>query len=88
MTITLNPDQEVWLQTLVASGDFTSVEAVARQLIDERIAERALEADDLAWAKPAVDEGIAALARGEVLSREEYRARMAAVVTGLSQKRQ
>jgi antitoxin ParD1/3/4 len=84
MTITLNPDQEAWLQTLVASGDFTSVEAAARQLIDERIAERELEADDLAWAKPYVDEGLAALERGEVLSREEYMERMDAVMAGLS----
>ena len=84
MTITLNPDQEAWLQTRVASGDFMSVEAAARQLIDERIAERELEADDLAWAKPAVDEGIAALERGEVLSREEYRARMDAVMASFS----
>lgn len=84
MTITLNPNQEAWLQTHVASGVFTSVEAAARQLIDERIAERDLEADDLAWAKPYVDEGLAALERGEVLSREEYRARMDAVLASLS----
>lgn len=44
--------------------------------VHERIAERQLEADDLAWAKPYVDEGLAALERGEVLSREEYRAHM------------
>lgn len=84
MTITLNPNQEAWLQTHVASGVFTSVEAAARQLIDERIAERDLEADDLAWAKPYIDEGLAALERGEVLSREEYGARMDAVMTSLS----
>jgi antitoxin ParD1/3/4 len=41
----------------VASGDFSSVEEAARQLLDERIAERmAEENDDLAWAKPYVDE--------------------------------
>ena len=43
MTITLKPDQEAWLKSRVASGDFASVEEAARQLIDERIAERALE---------------------------------------------
>jgi len=36
MTITLNPEQEAWLETRVPSGDFASVEAAARQLIDER----------------------------------------------------
>jgi antitoxin ParD1/3/4 len=53
MLITLTPEQEAWLQARVASGDFASVQEAARQ----RIAERALEeTDDLAWAKPYVDE--------------------------------
>ena len=53
MPITLNPEQEAWLETRVAGGDFASVEAAARQLIGERIAERALEeGDDLGWATP------------------------------------
>ena len=43
MTITLDPEQEEWLKARVARGDFASVEAAARQLIDERIAEFALE---------------------------------------------
>ena len=53
MTVTLDPEQEEWLKGRVARGDFASVEEAARQLIDERIAELALEGrDDLAWAKP------------------------------------
>ena len=60
MTITLNPDREAQNKTRVASGDFASVEEAARQLIDEALAERALdESDDLAWAKPYVDEALA-----------------------------
>jgi antitoxin ParD1/3/4 len=79
MTITLNPEQEAWLETRVASGDFTSVEAAARQLIDERIAERALEeGDDLAWAKPYIDEALAEIARGDEITLEEHKARNAA----------
>jgi antitoxin ParD1/3/4 len=79
MTITLTPDQEAWLETRVASGDFTSVEAAARQLIDERIAERALEeGDDLGWAKPYIDEALAEIARGEEITLEEHKARNAA----------
>ena len=51
MSITLTAEQETWLKAHVATGDFASVEDAARQLIDERIAERnAEEADDLAWA--------------------------------------
>jgi antitoxin ParD1/3/4 len=50
-----------------------------RQLIDERIAERELdENDDLAWAKPYIDEGLAALERGDVMTLEEHMARNAA----------
>jgi antitoxin ParD1/3/4 len=76
MTITLKPDQEAWLKSRVASGDFASIEEAARQLIDERIAERtAEEAGDLAWAKPYVDEALADIARGAVMTFEEHEAR-------------
>ncbi len=78
MAITLTPDQEAWLQAHVATGDFPSIEEAARQLIDERIVERELEKDDLAWAKPLVEEGLAALDRGEIISLEEHKARNAA----------
>ncbi len=76
MTITLKPDQEAWLKSRMANGDFASVEEAARQLIDERIAERAAEeSDDLAWAKPYVDEALAEVARGDVITLEEHVAR-------------
>jgi antitoxin ParD1/3/4 len=83
MTITLHPEQRAWLESRVASGDFASVEEAARQLIDDRIAELELEADDLAWAKPYVDEAIAAVERGEYVSLEEHRAHMASVLASL-----
>ena len=44
MTITLTPEQIAWCKTHVSPGDFASIEAAARQLIDERAAEE----DDLA----------------------------------------
>ncbi len=82
MSITLTPDQETWIKAHVATGDFASVEEAARQLIDDRIAELAHdeggEPDDMAWAKPLVDEARAAIARGDVLTLEEHRARNAA----------
>jgi antitoxin ParD1/3/4 len=84
MSITLTPEQEAWLNARVASGDFASVEEAARQLINERIAERAAEAsDDLAWAKPFVEEARAAVARGEFVSLEEYKAFNAALLASL-----
>jgi antitoxin ParD1/3/4 len=76
MTITLHPDQIAWLEARVARGDFASLEDAARQLIDERIAERALEeSDDMAWAKPYVEEALAEVERGEVITLEEHEAR-------------
>jgi antitoxin ParD1/3/4 len=81
MMITLNPDQEAWLKKRVANGDFASVEEAAGQLIAERIAELATdEGDDMAWAKPYVDEGLAALERGYFVSLEEHKAHNAALL--------
>jgi len=55
ITITLTPEQEAWLQTYVARGSFASIEEAVRRLIDERLAERALEeSDDSEWAKPTL----------------------------------
>jgi antitoxin ParD1/3/4 len=85
MSITLTPEQETWIKAHVATGDFASVEEAARQLIDDRIAELAHdeEHDDMAWAKPLVDEARADIARGDVLTLEEHRARNAARLAAL-----
>ncbi len=84
MIITLRPEQEARLNALVASGDFTSIEEAARQLIDDRMAELAGK-DDLAWAKPLVDEARADIARGEVITLEEHRARNAKRLAALDE---
>jgi antitoxin ParD1/3/4 len=87
MAITLHPDQEAWLKTRVASGDLASVEAAARQLLGERIAELAKgedgASDDETWMKPYIDEGVAALDRGEFVSLEEHKAHNAALLASL-----
>ena len=86
MGISLTAEQQAWLSAHVARGDFVSVEEAARQLIDERIAERAIEEqDDLAWARPHVDEALADVARGDVISRDEHRARNAARLAALKE---
>jgi len=84
MSISIIPEQQAWLATHVARGEFASVDEAARQLIDERIAERMIEEDDLAWAKPLVDEALAAAGRGEVMSVEEHKARMKTVLATLT----
>ncbi len=87
MAITLHPDQEAWLESRVACGDFASVEAAARQLLGERIAELAKgedgASDDEAWMKPYIDEGLAALDRGEFVSLDEHKAHNAALIESL-----
>jgi antitoxin ParD1/3/4 len=76
MTIALTPEQHTWLAAHVASGEFPTIEEAVRQLLDERIAERAAEEeeDDFAWAKPLVDEAIAQIERGEFMTLEEHEA--------------
>jgi antitoxin ParD1/3/4 len=55
-----------------------------RQLIDQRIAEIAAEeGDDLAWAKPYVDEALADIARGDVMTLEEHETRNDARVVAM-----
>jgi antitoxin ParD1/3/4 len=84
MLISLTPEQQIWLAAQVERGEFRSIEDAARQLIDERIAERrAEESDDLAWAKPYVDEALAEIERGEVMTLEEHKARNAARLASL-----
>jgi antitoxin ParD1/3/4 len=80
MTISLTPEQHAWLKAHVERGEFRSIDEAARQLIAERMAE---EGDDLAWAKPYVDEALAEVAAGKVLTREEHEARMDALQASL-----
>lgn len=84
MTISITPEREAWLAAHVARGAFASIDEAARQVIDERITERIIEEADLAWAKPVVDEARAAVARGEVMSLAEHKARMKALLATLA----
>jgi len=78
MSIALTREQEAWLKARVERGDFASIEDAARQLLDERIAERLVEeGDDFAWAKAYVEEARAAIARGDVISLDKHKARNA-----------
>lgn len=84
MSVTLTPEQEAWLHSRVARGDFPSVADAVRQLLDERIAERmAEEHDDLAWARPYVDAALADVASGNVLTRQEHEDRMDALLASM-----
>lgn len=80
MPITLSIEQETWLKARVARGEFASVEDAVRQFIDGLMAD---DGDDLAWAKPYVDEAREDVARGEYVTLEEHKAHNAALLAAL-----
>jgi antitoxin ParD1/3/4 len=69
MNILLPKEQLEWLEAEVAAGRFASIdEALSVAVADLK----ALSEDDLAWAKPYVDEARASVARGDVISGEKF----------------
>ena len=77
MTVTITHQQQAWLLDHVSRGEFRSIEEGVRQLLDERMAERATEeGDDLVWARADVDQARADVAVGRVLTRQDHEARM------------
>ena len=86
MTITLTPEQKAWIDAHVARGDYASAEEAVRTLVDAAIADvGSIEHDDLAWAKPLVDEALSASERGEVMTLEEHRARNSARLAAMKE---
>ena len=68
MTVTLSPDQLAWIEARVARGEYGDVDEAIRSLLAGAIAERDdVEDDDMAWAKPLVDEALAEIERGEAI---------------------
>jgi antitoxin ParD1/3/4 len=86
MTISLTQERRARTNARIERGEFVSMEEAVQQLIEERIRKRELEEiDDLAWAKPLVDEALAEVERGEFISREEHQARMDAHVASMKE---
>jgi antitoxin ParD1/3/4 len=75
MEILLTSAQRAWLEAKVAAGEFASLEEAASAAITEGMA---AEVDDLAWTKPYVERAREDVRRGDVLTLDEHRARMAA----------
>jgi antitoxin ParD1/3/4 len=69
MNITLPADQRKWLEAEVAAGRFDSIDDALATAVAELMA---IDADDLAWAKPYVEQARASVARGAVMSGEEF----------------
>ena len=83
MNIVLPPAQQKWLEAQVAKGEFASLEDALQQLIAERMA---VETDDLAWARPYVDQARLAADQGEVLTLEQHEKRMEALLKTLKSR--
>jgi antitoxin ParD1/3/4 len=81
MNVSLPKEQLEWLEAQVAAGHFASIdEALAIAVADLK----ALGEDDLAWARPYVEEARASIARGDVISGEEFFRRLNAKIDDLS----
>lgn len=66
MTVTLSADHLAWVEARVASGTYADADEAVRDILAAGIAElEEAEVDDMAWAKPLVDEALAAIERGE-----------------------
>jgi antitoxin ParD1/3/4 len=73
MTIQLSPEQQRWLEAQVEAGHFASLEQAVAVAVADLMA---TVEDDLEWAKPLVDEAIAAVERGEGIPGDEALARI------------
>jgi predicted transcriptional regulator len=79
MNIRLRPDTEEWLRAQVAEGRFKSIEdAVEMLVVDARLNQSILDSQDWSWAKPYIDEGLAALEAGDVIPADEVYAELRA----------
>jgi antitoxin ParD1/3/4 len=76
MNITLTPEQQKWLETEVAAGHFDSLDDAIATAVAELMT---LSGDDLAWAKPYVEQARASVARGNVISGDEFFKRLVAI---------
>ena len=79
MNVSLPKEQLEWLEAQVAAGHFASID----EALAIAVADLALSEDDLARAKPCVEEARASIARGDVLSGEEFFRRLHAKIDDL-----
>ena len=77
MTVQLSPQQQRWLEAQVAAGRFDSLE----QAIEIAVADlMAMSEDELDWAKPLIDAGLAELGSRKIVAGEDALARIGAIV--------
>lgn len=80
MNITLPPEQAKWLEAEVAAGRFNSIDDAVAAAVAELMS---IQNDDLAWAKLYVEQARASIARGNVISGEEFFRRLEGKLSSL-----
>ncbi len=80
MNITLPPEQLEWIEAEVAAGRFDSVEDAVAAAVGELMS---LGSDDLSWALPYVENARASIARGDVISGDEFFERLQSRLSSL-----
>ena len=82
MNIRLKPDTEEWLKAQVAAGRFESIEEAVEALVaEDRLTQAELDATDLSWAQPYIEEGLAAIEAGDLIPAEEVHKELLALMT-------
>jgi Arc/MetJ-type ribon-helix-helix transcriptional regulator len=84
MNITLTGEQESALSSLVAAGDYPSIEEAARALLDERLSLNELEESDPEVTRGLLAEAEADIEAGAVMTLEEHRTRIEALLKNLA----
>ena len=69
MNISLPKEQLEWLEAEVAAGRFSSIDEALTIAVAEL---KALQDDNLAWAKPYVEEARGEVARSETIKGDEF----------------
>jgi antitoxin ParD1/3/4 len=83
MTITLPREQQEWLEAQVRAGYYDTVADAVASIVAEHMQ---FDIDDMSWAKPLVDEALASVDRGEGITLEEHRQRMAEKLESLRRR--
>jgi Arc/MetJ-type ribon-helix-helix transcriptional regulator len=84
MNITLTGEQESALSSLVAAGDYPSIEEAARALLNERLLLNEVEEPDLEDTRALLAEAEADIEAGAVMTLEEHRARIEVLLKNLA----
>jgi Arc/MetJ-type ribon-helix-helix transcriptional regulator len=84
MNISLPKEQLEWLEAEVAAGHFSSIDEALAAAVAEL---KSLHENELAWAKPYVDEAREQVAHGDTLSGSEFFKWLDARIERLRQQR-